>query len=189
MWWHHEQPVPLARIDELGLLEGQIARVVGRAVGLGEDVEAPYSMRKCFAVTSRMDLMPPAMTADRTGGVQSVDGPVMLVKFAVEDGAGRIVVDPDAVKLELALHVALDKHEVAWGGLDAKPAFGASIINRELDAIGGTGGMRIALEGVIAPGDLVAIIGRVQRAGDSWELVPPDDEKPVIISRHPEQLV
>ena len=184
MWWHHKK-VALTPVDELGLLEGELARVVGRAVSVGEELETPYTAKKCLAVCSSMEQV--SIRAN-DGGLPTVKGPDLVVRFAVDDGAGRIIVSPQAVELEIALEVVVDRRSGPWADPNAAPRFGASIINRELGAMGNAGARTIVQEGVLAAGDLVAIIGHVKKAADGWELVAANKE-PLIISTHADRLV
>jgi hypothetical protein len=183
MWWHHKK-VALTPVDELGLLEGELARVVGRAVSLGEELETPHTAKKCLAVCSSMG----QISIGSDAGLPTVKGPDLVVRFSVDDGAGRIIVSPQAIKLEIALEVVLDKRSGPWADPNAAPRFGASIINRELGSMGNPGARTLVEEGVVAAGDLVAIIGRVKKTEEGWELVAANKE-PLIISTHPDQLV
>jgi hypothetical protein len=185
MWWHHKL-VARTLIDELPLIEGELARVVGRAVSLGEELETPHTARKCLAVCSSIEQV--VIWSSSTDGGPRVKGPDLLVRFAVEDGAGRIVVRPQALELELELEVVLDERSGPSADPNRAPQFGASIIKRELDSVGTEGARNMCREGVLAAGDVVAIIGRVERCGDGWELVGAAGE-PLIVSTHAAQLV
>ena len=189
MWWHHEK-VALIQIDELGLLEGGLARVVGRAVSLGAELEATHTGTKCLAVCSTMEQHGSGMTGSRSGVMPRLDGPELVVRFAVDDGTGRVVVAPQAIKLELELKGVSDPRSGPGADPDAAPRFGASIINRELRHLGASGdASQLSLrEGVLVAGNMVAIIGHVQKLDAGWELVAAPGE-PLIVSTHPDQLV
>jgi hypothetical protein len=182
MWWHHKK-VALTPVESLGLLEGELARVVGRALSLGEEYEAPHTARKCLAVTSSIEQTSRGgLTGSNAGARTNTKGPDLVARFAVDDGSGTIVVTPQSIKLEIELHSVS-------GDPNAPPQFGASTINRELGSLGmGERAHRNLHEGVLAAGDLVAIIGHVKRTGDAWELVATETE-PLIVSTHADQLV
>ena len=189
MWWHHKK-IALVQTDELGLLEGELARVVGRAVSLGAELEATHTGRKCLAVRSTMEQHGSGLTGSAGGVMPRLDGPELVVRFAVDDGTGRVVVAPQAIKLELELEGVSDPRTRPGAEPNAAPRFGASIINRELRNLGARGdASQLSLcEGVLVAGDMVAIIGRVKKLGEGWELVAAPGE-PLIVSTHPDQLV
>ncbi len=189
MWWHHEK-VASVQVDELGLLEGGLARIVGRAVSLGAELEATHTGTKCLAVCSTMEQHGSGVTGSCGGVMPRLDGPELVVRFAVDDGTGRVVVAPQAIKLELELRGVVDPRSNPGAAASAAPRFGASIIDRELRNLGASGdASRLSLrEGVLVAGDRVAIIGHVQKLGEGWELVAAPGE-PVIVSTHPDQLV
>ncbi len=76
--------------------EGEVARLVGRAVQLGEVLEAPLSGRPCLYykvwVARPLVLLSTTLAHEERG-----------VMFALEDGTGRAVVDPDGCTLDLVV--------------------------------------------------------------------------------------
>ena len=133
--------LPLARVDEVAA--GTRVRVAGRALARGEGVEAPYSGRAGLAVVSA--------TVDEHRIDRRRE---QVVRFALDDGTGVIEIDVAHANVELPTA------EVA-APLPPR-GFGAQFLARHERS-------RAAwthVEGVVAAGDHVCVVGTVQLAAD-----------------------
>ena len=135
------------------LVAGERCCLVG-TVHCAQPAEAIGSRRPCILYTSR------SSDDSRT------DVPVTLaVDFELEDATGRVAVSAREVDADI-----LDSWSGSLGGNGADPpTFGATVIARESMA---TYGSMYIEEGIVAPGQRVAIGGLVERvAGNQIRLV------------------
>jgi len=149
--------VPLARIAEVA--PGTRVRVEGRALPRGEGVEAPYSGRAGLAVVS-------ATVDDHRIDRRREQ----VVPFAIDDGTGVIEVDVAHASIELPTA------EVA-APLPAR-GFGAQFLSRHERS-------RASwrhVEGVVAGGDRVCVVGTVQLAADGTRSLVGTARRPVQIT-------
>jgi len=182
MWWHQNK-VPLCRVDELALLEGQLARVVGRATPSGELLAAPYTRRSCIAAASMLEMVGSAVGH---GGNSSnkVSGVDLASSFVLDDDSGlvAVLVSVSTIHLELDLESVIQRPSA-----DDRPLFGANIVAHEIREAGGEWSHHS--EALIVAGDVIAAIGLVRKAeAGGYELVGTADKK-LILTKHAEQLV
>lgn len=136
--------VPVKTIAELTPAEVRV-RIVGiaREVG-GQNVQAPQTGRICVVALYERWQVGTRYTPEHV--VDRVD---RKVPFAVEDATGSIVIDVATARMRLLMQV----EEVS------SSVFGAGIL---ANAERGT----YAKEGVVMPGDGVAVLGKVVRKED-----------------------
>ena len=135
--------VQLARIADVG--DGARVRFVGRAIARNSDVLAPYSGRGCLAVYSATTL---------SNGLDRNDEHRKVAAFAVDDGSAIIDIDPEHAYVEIP-GVAVD----APATLAA--VFGGAMLKRQVERA--KVGKIVYLEGVLAAGDWISVVGTVSR--------------------------
>ena len=168
----HSWKTPSASISTFAV--GTRVRVIGRAVATGAALLAPVSGESCLAYTHQL-FMDNVMTSSSERPPDSTS-----VAFAVEDETGRIAIAEAADVV-----VDIEAHIVA-GEPDAPPAFGASIIARELGASGYT--LMTTSVGCLRAGDRVAVVGIVERGADGVLRLVGTPKHPLLISTQPKAL-
>ncbi len=161
---------------------GKYVRIVGKIVD-GGTLVAPITGRTCVSFDA-------VVLVDRDGPPHVVARGLRGTPFIVDDGTGRILVDPRGA----FIHVIYDKSQV--GPLDP-----AKVADPELLAPLGTNtkGLRFD-EGVLAIGEHVAVSGLVSRAGSAADdpvyrrlaatelRLTGGPNRPAVVSERPEDL-
>jgi len=147
------------RVDIKALPEGTRARVVG-TVAAGETLTAPLTGRPCVAYVA---IVEERVSSGKSSRWVERIREVRHLPFTIDDGTGRAIVDPGQSKL------LLEMDATSRSGVfdDATPAE-AAFLGRH--GVSGTGwflnrSMRYT-EGVITPGERVAVLGRGVREPD-----------------------
>ena len=149
------------------LSEGHHARVAGTVRSVGSTIDAPFSGRACVAFYVRVKgQIGPRGTAMKVDLVEQGGIP-----FAIEDGSGRAIVDPQHAKLELVL----DQDAIVGETSARANAF------CERHGIAISHGLLHYYEGVIEVGDQVTVLGAGVQVPDPE--APPYRGDPAMVLR------
>ena len=153
--WGPRWKLRLAKRASLGELpEGKVARIVGTARSAGATLEAPLSGRTCLAYFVQVEGLERAQKGrDAWKGIIKVLGGV---PFAIDDGTGRALVDPQDAEITLELDAAAEVGETN--------ARAVAFFHRQGKVIP-RGRLRYR-EGVIEEGERVAVLGAGVREPD-----------------------
>jgi hypothetical protein len=154
--------VELARIADVG--DGARVRLVGRAIARDSDVLAPYSGRGCLAVYSATTL---------SNGLDRNDEHRKVAAFAVDDGSAIIDIDPEHAYVELPAAAVETAAPLA-------AVFGGAMLKRQLER--SKVGKIVYLEGVLAAGDWVSVVGIVSRDAAGTPRLSGTRGQPVLIT-------
>jgi hypothetical protein len=172
MWWHAKR-VEHVKIGQL--VDGAHVRIIGNAVKHGDDVSGPHTGKVGLAATGWI-----YMSGLGAAAVQSKVE--RAARFAVEDGTGMIMIANEHITLDLEDHIVIMPTEG-----DAKP-FGASVIARDAGIRSGGGGVINYHEGLLHPGDIVAVIGTVAHDANGALTLIGTEKDPIVISTSTKQL-
>jgi hypothetical protein len=154
--------VELVRVVDVP--DGARVRIVGRALARDCDVLAPYTGRGCLAVHS---------ATTRSNGFDRYDEHRKVAAFAVDDGSAIVEIDPAHAFVELS-PVAVD----APSPLAA--VFGGAMLKRQAERT--NVGKILYLEGVLAAGDAVTVVGVVSRDAAGTLRLSGTRREPVLIT-------
>lgn len=148
---------PLVDIAELR--EGRTGRIVGR-VGDGETLQAPFTGRSCVFYEASVEEY---RSSGKTGSWRQVVREAMGVRFVLDDGTGRAIIDPSGAR------VAVDLDMTTRSGTfdDATPIEEQFLTRHGLRSTGWVFNKSLRYrEGVIEVGETIAVMGQGVREPD-----------------------
>ena len=139
-----------------GFSEGSAAKIVGRVAVANEALEAPLTGRQCVYYEA---IVKKDEGEDSTTLIREERG----VPFFVEDDTGRALVDPHGATIA----VVVDSHTCSGTFADPTAAEKAFLDRHEESGTGWIFNRSLQYrEGVLEPGELVAVLGRGVREPD-----------------------
>jgi hypothetical protein len=148
-----------SRVSVAGANAGEIVRVIGKLRSIGEPLSAPLTGRACSHFDLQVDVL---VSTGKSSSWRSLFREVGSKSFAIEDSSGQAIVDTSS----FAAAVVLDQHASSGTFNDATPELEALLARhgeKSTDFLGMNKGLRYR-EGVLEPGEAVAVVGRAR-----WE--------------------
>ncbi|HVV83013.1 MAG TPA: GIDE domain-containing protein [Kofleriaceae bacterium] len=141
------------------LPEGESARVVGTVVGEATLI-APLTGRRCVAYVAQVEQR---VSTGKTTYWKGLIDEVRHHPFTIDDGTGKAIIDPGQAKLL----IEMDSTSRSGTFDDATPAESEFLARHQIDSKGWFLNKSLRyLEGVIEPGERVAVLGRAVREPD-----------------------
>ena len=164
-WWSEKARLARTlreapRVDIRAMPEGARARVVGTVTAHGATLRAPLTGRACVAYVAQVE---ERISTGKTSYWTNRIHEVKSVPFAIDDGTGRAIVDPGAAQLLVEMDATTKS-----GAFDDATPIEADFLRRHGMASTGWFFNKTLryVEGVIEPGERVAVLGQAVREPD-----------------------